>query len=172
MNEQVIILTGEKQTGKTTFLQEWSEGRNDVAGLLTPVMDGKRCFYDIVKKEYFEMESVSESDRRLSVGKYFFLEEAFNNAADRLLAMSTVENINYLIIDEIGPLEIEKKQGLYDCFIEILDKPFQYVLIVIVRPTLIETISTIVDQHHKTSVVMTINELTEYLKTGVSKPAI
>jgi len=61
---------------------------------------------------------------------------------------------------------------LYECFIEILDKPFQYVLIVIVRPTLIETISTIVDQHHKTSVVMTINELTEYLKTGVSKPAI
>ena len=169
MNNEVILLTGEKQSGKTTFLEKWVEGRKDTAGILSPVRDDKRLFYDIKKKEYFEMESGDETIPGLAVGRYSFSAVAFDRVNNLLLGAVKDKTINYLVIDEIGPLETEQQKGLYLAFTSILAYRFWSLLIVVVRPSLTEKVCRLIAAYNKKAVVMTVNDLAEFLETGVSK---
>ena len=82
------------------------------SGILSPVINGKRHFYDIELKEYKLMEALESEAAILEIGKYKFSQSAFSWAEKKLDAKlkSTTE---LLIIDEIGPLEL-KGQGFAD----------------------------------------------------------
>jgi len=54
------------------------------------------------------------------------------------ILLAADKNIEYLIIDEIGPLELRKQQGLYESFNKILSANFNYTLIVVVRQSLVD----------------------------------
>lgn len=133
----IIILTGEIQTGKTTFLQQFCEQRNDVAGILTPIVNSKRLFYNIADKLFFELEAVV-GEETLTIGKYVFSTAAFAKANNILYSESKRNDINYFIIDEIGPLETRIQQGLYQSLKEIMATTFNYTLIIIVRQSIVD----------------------------------
>jgi nucleoside-triphosphatase len=136
MKNKIIIVTGNIQTGKTTFLQTFCE-QQQTAGILTPIINQKRFFYDISKHTFFEMEA-NPTEEKLAIGKYLFSVKAFIHANNILLEASTREDIKYLIIDEIGPLEIKLQQGLYTSIKKIIDKPYKYTLLLVVRTQLVD----------------------------------
>jgi nucleoside-triphosphatase THEP1 len=139
MSHKIIILTGGIQTGKTTFLQQFCAQRNNVAGILTPIVNGKRMFYNIEGKYFFEMEADGEEEK-LVIGKYLFSAAAFAKANNILLHADKDNSIDYLIIDEIGPLEIKQQKGLHDALLKILSSAFNYTLITVVRQSLVEDV--------------------------------
>ena len=69
---KIFILTGPVQTGKTTSLIKWTEKRNDVYGILTPVVDGKRMFMNVQARQLFYMEATEEETEVLTVGRFIF----------------------------------------------------------------------------------------------------
>ncbi|MGF2413129.1 MAG: nucleoside-triphosphatase [Ferruginibacter sp.] len=105
---KIIILTGEIQTGKTTLLQQFCLQQNNIAGILTPIVNGKRMFY-IAEKDFFAMETHG-NEEQLAIGKYLFSTAAFTKANAILLDASKSIELKYLIIDEIGPLETRQQQ--------------------------------------------------------------
>jgi nucleoside-triphosphatase THEP1 len=143
----IYILTGDIRTRKTTALLDWCENRNDADGVLCPDNDiGKRYFLKLKSKEEFELEVASkndiESDKIIEIGPFQFLKSAFEKANDFLIALSTKEESNYLIIDELGKLEL-KKEGLHTAA-EVLIPDYMFNdnkhLILVVRTSLLEAV--------------------------------
>lgn len=135
MNNEIYILTGDIQTGKTTSLMNWCEQRADVAGILTPIIDDKRKFVNVFSNAVFDMEANNEEKDILLIGKYRFSLKAFDRAK-QILLQSLPSTINYLIIDEIGFLEI-KGEGFYECVKTILKKNIDQKIILVVRKNLL-----------------------------------
>ncbi len=105
----LFVLTGPVHSGKTTRLTKWIEDKN-VRGILAPVIDGCRYLKDIKCNEIkkLEIESSSPVQNSVSIGNYYFDEDVFEWARNRLL-YSFKQKPDWLIVDEIGPLEIKGK---------------------------------------------------------------
>ncbi len=140
MKPNIYILSKAIKTGKTTELISWCNFQKNVGGILTPDVDGYRKLFDIDTKEYFDFEvNTASTDSEVTiVGRFRFYNSAFTLAQQILL-----ENTNkkYLIIDEIGRLEINQNIGLEFVLKEIIN---QYVnnsiegnLILVVRDYLL-----------------------------------
>ncbi len=136
MSHNIIILTGAIQTGKTTLLKQFCSNKGNVAGILTPIINGRRMFYNIGDKSFFEMEAQPE-EQYLSIGKYLFSVTAFEKVSTILLTENNNECINYFIVDEIGPLEIKKRLGLFDVLQKIISTDFKFTLILVIRENLV-----------------------------------
>lgn len=108
----IYILTGAIRSGKTTALLHWSKSRNDVDGLLCPDdANGKRYFLKLKNKTIFKLEAEAETEAIVTIGNFKFLRSAFNEANDYLILEASKTEPKYLIIDEIGKLEL-KNEGL------------------------------------------------------------
>jgi len=136
MRHKVFILTGAIQTGKTTSLIKWCEGKKNIQGILTPVINGKRMFIDIATKEIFAMESDENETEVVRVGRFVFSATAFERAK-QIIAGST--NYSYLIIDEVGPLEL-RQEGLFDAIQQALQNPKSNIVLV-VREGLVDKVT-------------------------------
>jgi nucleoside-triphosphatase len=109
----IYILTGAIRSGKTTALLHWSKSRNDVDGLLCPDdANGKRYFLKLKNKTIFKLEAEAETEAIVTIGNFKFLRSAFNEANDYLILEASKTERQYLIIDEIGKLEL-KNEGLH-----------------------------------------------------------
>ena len=137
MNDGIYILTGAIQTGKTTNLVTWSKNRNDVFGILTPAINGKRFFMNVQTRDNFPMEADMEEKETLNIGRFIFSREAFNKAIK--IIDDSIDRKGWLIIDEIGPLEL-KGEGFVDVLKNVLKKRNEKTLLV-VREGLIEKIT-------------------------------
>jgi nucleoside-triphosphatase THEP1 len=135
MNE-IFILTGDIKTGKTTTLLNWSNNRNDTFGVLSPVVDGKRKFVNVFTSDAFDMEAVGD-EYKLFVGKYEFSEKAFVSATE-IIVRSSHQTKGYLIIDEVGPLEL-KETGLYEA-IKFALQHSKMKIILVVRKSLVDKV--------------------------------
>ncbi len=60
-----------------------------------------------------ELDTKVESDNIVSIGPFHFLKSAFQKANNYLIHSAHEEKCNYLIIDELGKLEL-KNQGLHE----------------------------------------------------------
>jgi nucleoside-triphosphatase THEP1 len=139
--KQIFILTGPVQTGKTTSLIHWSEKGNDIYGILTPVINGKRVFMNANSREQFPMEATEGETEILSIGKFIFCNESFNKAEQ--IIHDSINKKEWLIIDEIGPLEL-KGEGFYNVLKEILQhQPGEQKILLVVRSGLIEKVKEI-----------------------------
>ena len=163
MNNKILILTAEKQAGKTTLLQQFCKDRNDVAGILTPIVNGKRVFYNIAGATYFEMEA-NKNEPQLVIGNYILSAAGFKKANDMLMQESKRKDINYLIIDEIGPLETKYQQGFYTTLITLLKSSFKYNLLLVVRPSLVEEVLSYTAVNKQECIAMNLPEMSIYLK--------
>lgn len=138
-NKQIHILSAQKHSGKTTKLMRWSANRNDVFGILTPIENGNRIFIDAHTKEPFHMEATATETDVLEVGKYRFSKASFDKASAILLA-ALKQVKGYIIVDEIGPLEL-RSLGFAETITSMLeDKKNRMQIVLVVREELLEKV--------------------------------
>lgn len=136
---KIYIYTGKIKSGKTTNLFRWCIGKSSIGGVLQPVIDRKRFFYSIRNKELIQLESFNDLDKdTIQIGKYNFLIKGFDKAK-AILKEDFQQNLDWLIIDEFGPLEIDGK-GLEPVITEILisKENFKGNILVVVRENLLD----------------------------------
>lgn len=142
MAEIIYILTGPVQSGKTTTIANWTMGKNDVFGILTPVISGKRMFMDVNSREKFEMEANSGEAEILMIGKFKFSKAGFSKAGD-ILRNGLNEKTGWLVVDEIGPLEL-RGEAFSEILKEILQSSCNHQkILLIVRDSIVEEVTQV-----------------------------
>ncbi|MEZ4803620.1 MAG: nucleoside-triphosphatase [Gelidibacter sp.] len=144
----IYILTGDIRIGKTTALLQWCKTKTNVDGLLCPDDEfEKRYFFKIKSKKPFPLEVSDDSSDVITIGKFKFLKEGFKTANDYLISLAKEKASKYVIIDELGKLEL-KNEGLHSSAQKLI-QGFQSNLIchliLVVRSSLLEEIL----QHYK-----------------------
>ncbi|WP_111684104.1 nucleoside-triphosphatase [Winogradskyella tangerina] len=116
-NNKVYILSEAIRTGKTTALQDWIKKRSNVTGFLTPDINGKRMFFDIETGQLLDME---KPNGELSVGKFNFDKKSFEYIEKSVRNSWDLCHAEFMVIDEIGPLEIRKDSGFHQLVLHLL----------------------------------------------------
>ena len=138
MDKQIYILSGPVHSGKTTHLLRWFSGRKDIGGILSPVINGLRVFQDIRAGTTKKMEAEGDEEVYL-VGKYRFSKSSFEWAND-IITKAAQENCSWLVIDEIGPLEI-KEEGFYNTLQQVIQgKGQSFQLVLVVRDSILDSV--------------------------------
>ncbi len=108
--KKIYILTGEIKSGKTTKLMQWTAGKKNIDGVLQPVIDEKRFIYSIGSRtlKILEATETQPENELIIIGKYKFRKSVFDWTQNILLDCLE-KKLDWLIIDEIGPLELEGK---------------------------------------------------------------
>ena len=140
----INILTGPVQSGKTTRLIAWVKFHRHCAGILSPIINKQRFLYSILTDDYCRLESVDDpavGKDIIKIGRYSFLQSTFQWARQELQT-AMKKKPPYLVIDEIGPLELSGK-GLEPMVTKILQKYIRtekHHLILVVRENLLEEV--------------------------------
>ena len=139
----ISVFTGAIRTGKTLALLKWAEKRNDVDGLLCPDDDdGRRFFLKVASKTAFPLEVETQGDNdTISIGPFLFLRSAFDEANVFLKTLVQSRN-SYVILDELGKLELKNK-GLHEAAAALIPKFMTHKenhLIIVVRDTLLDAV--------------------------------
>jgi nucleoside-triphosphatase THEP1 len=135
--QAVHILSAPVGSGKTTSLLEWCAGRSDVHGIITPLVDGRRVFINISTREQWLMEALEDAEENISIGKYRFSSKGFAKAIS--LIRESKQLRGWLVIDEIGPLEL-RGAGFHDVLREVLAERKDKIVLV-VREGLVEQVT-------------------------------
>jgi len=108
--KNIQILTGPVHSGKTTKLMQWASTQNNIDGIFQPVIDGKRFIYHISSRmlKILETTETQLEEELIIIGKYKFRKSVFAWVQNILLDCLD-KKLDWLIIDEIGPLELEGK---------------------------------------------------------------
>lgn len=157
----IYILTGPIRSGKTSAIYECSYKRNDVDGVLCPDnLDGQRYFLKIKSKEKLKLQVKKEIvNDTISVGPFLFLKSTFTRINEFLIKIGKEKLSSYLVIDELGKLEL-KNEGLHYAasrLIPLYENDKNYHLVLIIRDYLLEEIL----KHYKLSeyTLLSKNEL-------------
>lgn len=120
--KRIYILSGSIQSGKTTRLIKWINGKQKVDGILQPVINGKRFLQLISSGESRQLEISGKvtAENEVEVGKYKFDKNVFSWAQEKLL-YAYKEDLDWLVIDEFGKLEL-KGNGLKPAISQILSE--------------------------------------------------
>lgn len=132
---KIYILVCKKHSGKTTALMQWVKGNKNIAGILSPVVNDERMFYNIANGTYFNMLATESEAEALPIGKYIFSKTAFDKANTILLEAKN----KFTIIDEIGPLEL-MGMGFADTLKNILQEKNYINLLLVVRDGLVDDV--------------------------------
>lgn len=132
---KIYILVCKKHSGKTTALMQWVKGNKNIAGILSPVVNDERMFYNIANGTYFTMLATESEAEALPIGKYIFSKTAFDKANTILLEAKN----KFTIIDEIGPLEL-MGNGFADTLKNILQHKNYTNLLLVVRNGLVDDV--------------------------------
>ncbi len=116
---QIFVFSQPIQTGKTTSLQQWIAGKRNIGGILTPDIDGKRMLFDIARQTYFPLQ-LNDADTGIRIGRFVFSEAAFENGRN-ILRKSLDQKYDWIIVDEIGRLEMDNQQGLEPVISEVIE---------------------------------------------------
>ncbi|NNK26886.1 MAG: hypothetical protein HKP06_01470 [Flavobacteriaceae bacterium] len=116
-NNEVIILSDDKGVGKTTALVNWVNGKSNIAGFLSPIVNGKRMFLNVETQAMIPMET---EQRDLTIGKYAFDSSSFDQVEKSILKSWQETTAEFLVLDEIGPLEINKGLGFHELLLQLL----------------------------------------------------
>lgn len=141
---QVNILTGEIQSGKTTLCLALAEAAREkglqLGGLLSPgVFKGEeKIGIDVLDLRTFQRRRLAELKGGLDSGletiRWSFLPQA---AAWGNQALLRAAPCDLLLIDELGPLEFTRGEGWVNGF-EIIERGDFQAALVVVRPSLLE----------------------------------
>jgi nucleoside-triphosphatase THEP1 len=105
--DKIFILSGEVKSGKTSKLMLWAASQKLITGIFQPVIEDKRYIYNIDSKTLKPLET-NDKDNSVLIGNYRFSNSTFDWAKD-CLVNSLERKFNWLVIDEIGPLELQGK---------------------------------------------------------------
>ena len=141
----IIIVSGPIGIGKTTLLERFCEERNDVGGFLTLAQaDYRRLlkFPSNLQSTELNWNESMDNSKKLEVGRFVFNIDSFSTALLKLEEDYLNPNLKYIIVDEIGKLEVERNSG-FEPGISKFIKKFKSnnkgkKLIVVVRDSLLE----------------------------------
>ncbi len=135
---QIVILTGERGTGKTTVCERaislaQSQGRT-CSGIITlrrshDILDARDVRSGRVRRLTFE----SEGDVTLRLGPYRFDPETFAWGNE---VLANALPCDLLVVDELGPLELERGVG-WTAALGLLQQSSFALAVVVVRPGLV-----------------------------------
>ncbi len=108
--KNLFILTGSINSGKTTKLMQWAVVQKNIDGIFQPVIDDKRFIYHISSRtlKILETTKTKPENEIIIIGKYKFRKSVFD-WAQSILIDCLGKKFDWIIIDEIGPLELEGK---------------------------------------------------------------
>jgi nucleoside-triphosphatase len=139
----IYILTDDIETGKSQALLSWAIGREAVYGVLSPRNNlDQRYFLDMSTSVPFRMEANGEDEDIILVGRYKFLQSAFDKANDIIKNSAENTGSGFILIDEIGKLEL-RSEGLHVSALIAFRKAMHHQelhVIVIVRTSLINEV--------------------------------
>lgn len=120
--KKIYILSRPKQSGKTTRLMKWFADKKNIDGIFQPVVEGKRFIYHILSKtlKLLEAHEQVSSEKIIAVGKFQFNKDVFE-WAQTVLSGTLNNKLDWLIVDEVGPLELEGK-GLEPVITKIINE--------------------------------------------------
>jgi hypothetical protein len=161
---QVFILTGDIRTGKTTWLRHWIcllklQGQ-EIYGFVS--LDAKSGSMSSIEKSNtlrsllnvntletidFEVSTdVAHVDECIQIGQFNFKKSAFSQGMSWLKKSIESPSADWIIIDEVGKLELHKNEGFYpdlDLFFKEYQRKssedFHANLLVVVRTELLST---------------------------------
>jgi nucleoside-triphosphatase THEP1 len=144
-----LLITGHSGAGKTTWCRQWAESvRADgwrVGGLLSPpVMAGtQKVAIDLIdlhtgeRRQLAQLWQKTSNPSGISTGEWLFDPAVLtwgNDVLSKLTAVLTA--VDLLIIDELGPLEFERGQGLQAAF-DLIETGCYRMAGVVIRPSLL-----------------------------------
>lgn len=134
---KINILTGNIKTGKTTRLMRWAASQKNIDGIFQPVIDEKRFVYHIGSRTLIPLETF-ETNNITSIGKYNFSNETFF-WSQKILLDCLSKKLDWIIIDEIGPLELQGK-GLEPALSEVFSRrnEIEAQILCVVRDSILE----------------------------------
>ncbi|WP_452220877.1 nucleoside-triphosphatase [Lacinutrix salivirga] len=112
----VYIISDAKRSGKTTALQTWLKDKTTISGFLSPVVNGKRIFFNIENKTFIPMET---NNKDLKIGNYAFDNASFKHVEETILTLWEAKSTKCIVLDEIGPLEIESGLGFHNLILHL-----------------------------------------------------
>lgn len=108
--ENKLLLTGQPGTGKTTIIQKVIDGISNIGGFYTSeiVENGRRAGFSVKTLLNRDAEILAHinSDSNKRVGRYGVNIGAFEDIIKKEFEDITSKNINLIIIDEIGKMEM------------------------------------------------------------------
>jgi len=107
---QIHIYSDSVHSGKTSKLEQWVKKQSAVDGILAPVVNGERYLKRITsgERKLLEITTGAVNAAKVEIGRYTFSREIFKWGQNQLL--DCLKNpLDWLIIDEIGPLELMGK---------------------------------------------------------------
>ena len=141
-----VLLTGERQAGKTTVCEQVVELARGLgyqpAGLLSPALLGEDGFpvaYQALMVADGEGRLLAQADNDLGgprTARYSFDADALSWAVARLREAIS-QGCDLLIVDEIGPLELEQGKGLAPILSDLSAANRLPPLLFVVRPELV-----------------------------------
>eukprot|EP01116_Phalansterium_solitarium_P008704 TRINITY_DN22667_c0_g1_i1.p2 TRINITY_DN22667_c0_g1~~TRINITY_DN22667_c0_g1_i1.p2 ORF type:complete len:183 (-),score=62.57 TRINITY_DN22667_c0_g1_i1:207-755(-) len=160
MSAQVVLLSGDVHSGKTTLLSAWIAHRaGRVGGVLAPDVDDVRYVKSIRTSESRQLQlpqfspaapddcnapSPSAPDNAppdvVFIGKYAFSRQVFNWAQDTIASDFFSGDFDAVVVDEIGPLEVNRAQGLEPGFGDLIARRSErpdVKIVVVVRQKLV-----------------------------------
>lgn len=140
MNKKINIVTGKIHSGKITRLFTFKNSLESVDGILAPIINDRRMLYHISSRTMKEFEVDVGTENIIDIGKYHFLENSFNWANKKLIE-SYLKIPDYLIIDEIGKLELIGK-GLNESFKYVIEDKLNLKtkIVIVVRDSLLNEV--------------------------------
>jgi len=137
---KVLILSGAVQSGKTTALLNHFSRKSNVGGFICPDVNGQRMICFLNEKRVIPLQ-IANQENEISIGRFTFDKNVFNKACDILVHTSTLDS-EFVIIDEVGPLEL-KEQGYYHSLKILLENwtnKSEGTLILVVREHLVNEV--------------------------------
>jgi nucleoside-triphosphatase len=105
----IYILSDAIHSGKSSLLLQFCKKFKSVAGFVCIDINGFRHLMDVEMRLTFPFQKTkSDSEQDVIIGKYIFDVFGFDKGKTILQSLHLTEN-KYIIIDEIGKLELEQK---------------------------------------------------------------
>ncbi|OQY28012.1 MAG: hypothetical protein B6244_08710 [Candidatus Cloacimonetes bacterium 4572_55] len=149
---QLHLLTDEIDSGKTTcirrWLHEWRKNRIDIFGVVSEsvIENGVKVGYDLLDIRTGERRGLIRSQRfqeNWQLGRFHFDRRGFARLIEGLLS----QRGDLLILDEIGPLELRRKQGFYPLLRHFLQNKENHTrLLIVTRRSEIDALKTTLNQ--------------------------
>ena len=141
----ICLITGDSGVGKTTWCQRWLNLARaagwQVAGLLSPPVleQGQKVGIELVdlasgERRPLAQRRPSEIEANDLITKQWWFDTAVLDWGNHVLQQ--IGTVDLLIIDELGPLEFERGQGLQAAFNLVTAGNYRLAAVV-VRPSLI-----------------------------------
>ncbi len=165
--KEIYMLTGPVRSGKTTKLTEWCEKQKSVDGILAPIVNDMRHLHHFGSGVLKRLETDQKSEETIQIGRYNFDPEVFEWAKESLNSLP-LQKLHWLVIDEIGPLELKGK-GLESAVSMILDQRSNYQNLSVVLVVREQLLRDVISHYQLTDIKLHIIRDVEFLQDSLGR---